>query len=391
MSVRSTTAALLAVVAASGAAAQQPPVFPTGVEQVLVDAVVLDGRGRVVPGLTRDDFVLAEDGTPQTIDSFEAPDALPATARDALAARGTTASPVAIVFDDLGLTYPQGTRARKALSAFARSRAAGDLVLLATTSGRERWPLPVAEAPVSLTAVVDRLGGLDRRDSTSAPMTDAEACLIHVAHDAPTLARVEARYRASGASDALRAGGGPLVQAEATAACQRASAHARQVLAELERASARLAGATGRRSAVLVSAGFLHDDAISELRRLLEASRRTNVTLYFLDASALEPARSTAGLPEAEFGPADEVRAATTAVGPASAEGGRDADRAAVAGAAYVAEETGGLVVRRTNDLAAGLGRIADDSRARYVLGYVPTRPAGDGKYRTIIGGARAG
>ena len=298
---------------------------------------------------------------------------------------------MAIVFDDLGLTYPQGARARKALSAFARSRAAGDLVLLATTSGRERWPLPVAEVPASLAAVVDRLSGLDRRDSTTAPMTEAEACLIHVAHDAPTLARVEARYRASGAGDALRAGGRALVESEATAACQRASAHARQALAELERASSRLAGAPGRRSAVLVSAGFLHDDALPELRRLLEASRRTNVTLYFLDASALEAAASTAGLPEAEFGPADELRATTTSFGPAAAEGGRDADSAAVAGATYVAEETGGLVVRRTNDLAAGLGRIADDSRARYVLGYVPTQARGGREVPDHHGAPRAG
>ena len=115
--------ALLAVIAASGVAAQEPPVFPTGVEQVLVDTVVLDDRGRAVSGLTRDDFLLAEDGTPQTIDSFEAPDAV-AAAKDARAAPGTTASSVAIVFDDLGLTYPQGARARKALSAFVRSRTA---------------------------------------------------------------------------------------------------------------------------------------------------------------------------------------------------------------------------------------------------------------------------
>lgn len=376
--------ALLAVAAGLDAAPQQPPAFPARVEQVLVDAVVLDGRGRAVTGLTRDDFVVAEDGTAQTIDSFEAPDALPVAAKDARGTRGATASALAVVFDDLGLTYSQGTRARRALSAFARSRAASDLVLLSTTSGRERWPQPEAEAPASLAAVVDRLGGLDRRDSTSAPMTETEACLIHVAHDAPTLARVEARYRASGAGDALRAGVGRFVLSEATAACQRASAHARQVLAELARASARLAESPGRRSAVLVSAGFLHDEAPPELRRLLEASRRTNVTVYFLDASALEAAISTAGGPEAELGPADELRATTTSFGPAVAAGGRDADRAASAGGTYVAEETGGLVVRRTNDLAAGLGRIVGDSRARYVLGYVPTRPTGDVKYRTI-------
>jgi hypothetical protein len=52
--------ALLALAASAlRAAAQEPSAFPTGVEQVVVHAVVRDGRGRIVRGLTRDDFLLA--------------------------------------------------------------------------------------------------------------------------------------------------------------------------------------------------------------------------------------------------------------------------------------------------------------------------------------------
>jgi VWFA-related protein len=382
--VKSVPVLLLAVLATSAAASPEQPVFPAAVVQVRVEAVVLDGRGRPVTGLAREDFVLAEDGALQTIDSFDGPGARPTTTGDTTAPSGAPRSSIAIVVDDLGLTYQQGARSREALSSFARSGAGADLVLLATTSGRERWAGPAVEGGASLAGTIARLSGLDRRDASSAPMTDAEACLIHVAHDAPTLARVEARYRSAGAGDTLRAGLGPFVQAEATAACQRAQAHARRTLTELERAASALGRTPGRRSAVLVSSGLLHDEALPELRRLLETSRSVNVPVYFLDASALEAATSFAGRPESQFGPADEMRAGATSLGPASAEGGRDADLAAVAGAAYVAEETGGLAVRRTNDLAAGLGRIAGDARGRYLLGYVPQRPAEDGKYRSI-------
>jgi VWFA-related protein len=375
----------LTAAGAALAAAQEPPVFPTAVEQVLVEAVVLDGRGRPVLDLAQGDFVLVEDGVPQTIRSFEAPPSGAAAAKGARPENPEAPASLAIVFDDLGLTPAQGARARKALATLARSKAASEVVLLATTSGRERWPPSSAEGPASLAGAVERLSGLDNAVA-SAPMTGAEACLVHVAHDGPTFARVRARYMAGGLGERLRDGLDPLVEAEAAATCQRASARARRALAEMAKAATALAPRAGRRSAVLVSAGFPRDDSLPELRRLLEASRRANVTLHFVDASALEGAASFVGAAEQPFGPADEVRAAASGATSASAaaEGGREADAAAAAGAVYVAEETGGVVVRRTNDLAGGLARVAADSRARYVLGYVPARPVADDRYRTI-------
>ncbi|MGD0901811.1 MAG: hypothetical protein ABR924_02605, partial [Terracidiphilus sp.] len=38
---------------------------------VLVDVVVMDKEGHAVPGLTRDDFQITENGKPQAIDYFE--------------------------------------------------------------------------------------------------------------------------------------------------------------------------------------------------------------------------------------------------------------------------------------------------------------------------------
>lgn len=49
---------------------QQPPIFRTGAELVRVDVTVLNGRGEPVTTLTKDDFVLEEDGVRQTIQSF---------------------------------------------------------------------------------------------------------------------------------------------------------------------------------------------------------------------------------------------------------------------------------------------------------------------------------
>ena len=42
-------------------------------------------------------------------------------------------------------------------------------------------------------------------------------------------------------------------------------------------------------------------------------------------------------------------------------------------GLAYLAEQTGGFAVLNTNDLGRGLGRITDDVRDYYVIGYSPS------------------
>ncbi len=50
---------------------QQPPVFRGGANVVRVDVTVTNHRGEPATDLTKDDFVVTEDGAPQTIDSFE--------------------------------------------------------------------------------------------------------------------------------------------------------------------------------------------------------------------------------------------------------------------------------------------------------------------------------
>jgi Ca-activated chloride channel family protein len=50
--------------------AQNDPVFRSGVSLVRVDAEAIDAGGRVVSGLTKDDFRVLDEGTPQTLVNF---------------------------------------------------------------------------------------------------------------------------------------------------------------------------------------------------------------------------------------------------------------------------------------------------------------------------------
>jgi VWFA-related protein len=144
-----------------------PPTFPTAVELVTVDAVVLDRDGRPVPGLTRDDFVITEDGKPREIATFEAFTAeAPATVATAPAVVSSNESArnagraFAIIVDDLRITPARALSARQAAVSFLeRSLRDGDEVMLGTTSGDSWWSAHLPEGREDLLAVLARVKG----------------------------------------------------------------------------------------------------------------------------------------------------------------------------------------------------------------------------------------
>jgi hypothetical protein len=146
------------------------PTFPSAVDLITVDAVVLDGKGHPVPGLTRDDFVLTEDGRPQDIATFEtvdgaaAPTARPPD-RDDSAVIVTNSAPrgpgrgYAVLLDDVWALPVDVPGVREALTKFLqRSVRSGDQVSLASTTGarasrkgsRTCWRSSLASVAVDL-------------------------------------------------------------------------------------------------------------------------------------------------------------------------------------------------------------------------------------------------
>ena len=155
-----------------------------------MDAVVLDDKGRPVRGLTREDFVVEEDGQPQEIVSFEAFVAeaapLPATATSKVLATNEVEHPgtsraFTFVLDDLGMTHSDGVAARTAVTTFlGRSVRDGDELTLATTSGDAWWSARLPEGRDDLLAVAARLKGRAPEPSMSFDsMSDYEAFWIH--------------------------------------------------------------------------------------------------------------------------------------------------------------------------------------------------------------------
>jgi VWFA-related protein len=392
------TAAVLAAQEAQAPKPQAPPeaaetpTFPAQVEQVIVDTVVTDKKGGVIRELKREDFTITEDGVPQAIASFEAvvlPDqpsttpppppkvTLNTTPEER---RGRT---FVILFDDMNITPFRANQAKAAVASFLeKGTREGDRVTLVSSAGGVWWSARMESGRAKLLDMVKRFDGRLIPDMSNERMSDWEAMRIHVYRDPMVVERVLRRYETYGVTQVMqqqqdttgRAGTveDPYVSGRASEVYYMALTRLRTTLDALERALNGLSAAKGRKSVILVSEGFIHDVNQDEFKRVNQASRRANAAIYFLNARGLE------GMPvamTAQFGQALPDQD----VGFAFAE-----TIDAVAGADLVASDSGGFTIRNTNDLGKGIQRIADETQAYYLLGYVPQNATRDGKFRKI-------
>jgi VWFA-related protein len=369
------------------------PTFPAQVEVVTVDAVVTDKKGSPIKGLTKDDFVLTEDGQRQAIVSFEAVEApaAPAATPPALPRVSTNTRPevsrghgrtFVILFDDVHLTQFQARRAKGAVAEFLKNGVReGDRVTLISSGGDAWWTSQMEAGREVLMTLLKRLEGRHIPDIGNDRMSDYEAMRIHVYGDPQVQERVLRRWDSYGVpnassgvrgQDGTNATGDPFIRGKASEVYYQSTARSRITLAILERVLQSLATTRGRKSLILVSEGFIYDSNLDEFKSVIQASRRSNCAIYFVDS------RGLGGMPEyftAAFGPPIDSRD----VGFAFAE-----TLEASEGSESLASDSGGFSVRNTNDLAKGIQRIADETRIYYLLGYNPTNTVRDGRFRKI-------
>jgi VWFA-related protein len=365
--------------------------FPAQVEVVTVDAVVVDANGRPVEGLTRDDFVVEEDGQPQAIVKFEPvsvppwpePGAVPEPSWAVTNSGGEQKAgrAFAILVDDLRLPFEQSEEVRRVAASFVtESLSAGDAVIVATTSGRTWWADRVREGREDLLAALEGVKGRYVDPATREHLSEYEAFWITHREASATHQDVqEALRHASNVSErvALRLWGMDLCGRKAphesyeacfpmlrTAAEDIDGARRKRTAVTLQaiaHAIDALAGARGRKSLVFLSPGFLEDEDLAQ-EDVAAAALDSRVALYFIDARGL-----ITGIRGAEASGA-------LAVGNPGVETQSLSEdlEAGSGGARALAEETGGFSQRNTNDLAAAAERIAAESRAFYLLGFQP-------------------
>jgi len=334
---------------------------------VQVDPVITDSKGKQVTDLRPEEVQILEDDKPQTITNFSyialestetARPASPVTPADKNApppppvrlrpeqVRRT----MALVVDDLGLSFESAYYVRKALKKFLdQQMQSDDLVAIIRTGGGIGALQQFTSDKRQLYAAVEKVkwnpsgrGGV----SAFAPMES------------------NPRGEASGEGDGTTAGE-DLDQF-------REDVFAVGTLGALSYIVRGLRELPGRKSIVLISDGFKifnrsepqgSDRILTALRGLTDLANRASVVIYTMDPRGLQTLSLTA---------ADSTTGMSTDQIEQSLRNRRADFFETQNGLDYLARQTGGLAFRNNNDLNAGIKRVIDDQQGYYLIGYRP-------------------
>jgi VWFA-related protein len=342
---------LLAASARAGEAgsSRDLPVIRISTTLIQIDAVVTDRHGRPVADLGPEDFVLTQGGKRRPLTHVVYVDE-PLLAEQQARPKPEDAvkpeQPTTLVFaiDDLGTSFGGIDEIRRALDKFADSIGERQ-VLVWETSGRA--PIRVCFGPAELRA--------------------AAASLRYNLWSRGAYALEAGRFGAPGSWGRGGLDSGAYLR----------SLSERDSVQALEQIVNALRGQPARKVVVLFSEGFLiepgfgglwssaldaagdPDDLRRTLRGLSDLANRASTVINTVDPRGLV----TVGLP-AE-GSADRTQALLASQGSLT----------------ELAEQTGGISVDNTNDLAGGLERVLVGSSGYYLLGYEPDSSTFEGRH----------
>jgi VWFA-related protein len=401
---------------------QQPPTFRGTTNLVLVDAYPHNKDGRVVEGLTAEDFQVLEDGKPQKVESFEfvrietglseSERRDPNNTREMLALAADPHNRVFVVFlDALHVTVAGSHEIRRPLvEALNRIIAPNDLFGVVTQNHRpidlvlgrrlmsveeqltKYWPWgerqrlssdptdpvedelkrcfagsKIADGPV-MRLLEDVLIERRRADRTLSALENMVAYLATLREARSMLLLVSAGWVISPSNQALQHQ--PLGTPEVAPPVGILSG---------KLTTARPVDGTG--DTLGCNSEFLRLASIDFDRRqrdLINVANRSNVSFYPINPQGLEVFDTDLSKPVIPNKNSEPSRDGTILT--------REFDRVDTRtdSLRVLAENTGGVAVVQTNDLGAGLKKIVDDVSAYYLLGYYSTNTRNDGGIRRI-------
>lgn len=336
-------------------AAQAPPQLRTRIDLVTIDVTVQDGHRRPVTGLSADDFLLLEDGSPQSVAAFDEISieaAEPATAEwlkappaDVAANRHDESRLFVLVIDDA--TLPMDAymmrRARDMAKAFIEALGPTDLAAVVFTRDN-RHAQDFTRDRARLLAAASRLSGgflggaapargMFRPPASDPVVMDSNYYLSSLR----TLARVAEHLEAV-----------PM---------------RRKIVAYLSigvPVSASQAAEINMAGGGSLISGEIQQAMVASLRRTIDRAQRANVAIYGLDPAGLDGLELWArrGLVPS---PGLFTQSLLT-----------------------LANATGGRAFVNTNDFKPGIVALFEETKSYYLLGYAPAPPPRPGDYRRV-------
>ena len=360
---------------------------------VQVDAVITDKDGRLVTDLRPEEVEILEDGRAQKITNFSfvptSTDAPPPAQPSAAGDKGAPPAPppvrlrpeqvrrtVALVVDDLGLSFESTHHVRQALKKFVDEQLQpGDLVAIIRTAGGMGALQQFTSDRRQLYAAIERVrwypGGRGGVGAFASIESDPGQRMRDEADRAAQSGMGEGNRRGQGLSAASSRDEDDLIPSEELNQF-REDLFAVGTLGALNYVVRGMRELPGRKSVLLMSDGieiFNRNDparssrVLDALRRLTDLANRASVVIYTMDARGLQTLGLTAADNVSDLSP-DQVEDRL--------EDRRSGFFESQEGLNYIARQTGGFPIRNTNDLSAGIQRVLDDQKGYYLIGYRP-------------------
>ncbi|MCX6593675.1 MAG: VWA domain-containing protein [Acidobacteria bacterium] len=398
--------------------AQQPPAVPAvpapafraSTNEILVDVVVRDKRGRMVRGLKATDVTVLENGVPQPVTLFRerrtegrsAGGTPEATAANSPNATGSTlrlerqVRLVSLVFERLG---PEGRRlSRQAALDFLKNDLGANVYYAVFTIDRGfRVIQPYTANRELLDAAIRKAASGERADYAN-NAADIDRIRTNSAGS------VGASAGAAGGPGSSSVDGGSMSDEQANVMATRMSEYADMVTREdfgrvsifsLWAVIKELASLPGRKSVLYFSEQLeMPNGLVQQFKSMISAATRANVSVYAIDARGLQSG-SDLDRNRAMLGNAAAMSGRFTRGTATAGEDGReefrtfdkamDSIRASTQNAlAELAESTGGFLISNTNDFRKPLAKLSEDFNTYYEIAYRPADQSYDGRFRQI-------
>lgn len=359
---------------------------------VQIDATVLDKDGKPVPNLGPEDFEIYEDGERREMTNFSFITSEPAAANssdlerprrptDAEKKAAKAAPPipparikpgearrtVALVIDDLGTSFESVAQVRNSLKKYVDDEMQpGDLVAIIRTSAGMGALQQFTSDKSLLHRAIERIrfypGGRSGVSAFAPIEADPFAQTRDQLRAASGRERSEEERQRERRQEERRGGEGIDEFREEIFSVG--------TLGALNFIVRGLRDMPGRKSIVLFSDGFEIFNSegqsariLESLRRLADLANRASVVIYTIDARGLVYLGLTAADATAGRSPQEVEEQLSNR---------RDKYFSTQDGMNYLAQQTGGLFVKNTNDLAGGVRQVLEEQKSYYLLGYRP-------------------
>jgi VWFA-related protein len=375
--------------------------FQSRVNLVPVRVVVHDSNGKVVTGLTKEDFRLFQDRRPQTISHFsvetpasaaqqvvrgEASDASPGQAISSTA--GNLAMPsrfVALLFDDVHLNLQDLMQTRLAALRFLdASVEPTERVAIFTTSGQTQ--VDFTDDRARIREMVKQLlphfiGGYDPSGTSQCPpMNYYEADLIQNKNDqqAQAAAIADAIACSGFGGQAAATQARSLVTSTAMQLINAGEVNTEYAVRRLVEVVRRISALPGQRTIVLVSPGFLTPNHEYDVSDIIDRATRSNIFINTLDARGLYTVDPIGDITRPAPVPSNSAAMALD-VGYRIQSEERQSDVLM-----DLSNGTGGFYFHNSNDLDKGFRTTATVPEVSYLLAFNPEAMKFNGQFHSI-------